>query len=152
MNGTDFGKRISIQTTHISHVTDLQLLRLDERCRVLLLSLRTGQWRRSEASLSYQGSPSLKRVCRFWGSEEATMLCSYCHSVYELGQTKQQGNVKPLQNTSNSLLIQDNRDALVFLDPCGPLHPPEGLCVPSLFSSLLGVVEPAPRELSPLVN
>lgn len=80
------------------------------------------------------------------------MLSSCCHSVCELGQTKQQGNVKPLQNTSDSLLIQDNRDALVFLDPCGPLHPPEGLCVPSLFSSLLGVVDPAPREPSPLVN
>jgi hypothetical protein len=87
MNGTDFGKKYGFRPLIFPHVIKVQLWRVYERHRVFLL---TQQWKRNKnfpRSVTKAQQPEHGAGVKGLGSEEAMVLCSYSHSVYEWGQT-----------------------------------------------------------------
>lgn len=142
MNGTDFGKKYGFRPLIFPHVIKVQLWRVYERHRVFLL---TQQWKRNKTSLAQLprlSNLSMERVWRAWVQRR---LWSYAVTLTvfmnEVRQTTRE-NWNLFETPALLCWFKTKGDALVFLDSCGPLHPPEGSLCPSLFSSLLSVLKP----------
>lgn len=151
MNGTDFGKKIWIQTTHISPCDKTPIVEIIWEAQGVFANTTVKEKQGFPPSVTKAQQPEPRagvKVLGFRGGYGGMQLLSQClwmRSDKPLGKFETSSKHQPFFADSRLRGMfwfsqTQTRVALsTLLKDC---------CVPSLFSSLLGVVEPVSRELS----